>query len=326
MARVKPKVLVTEPIHQDGLDLLKPEVELILKYGLTPGQLLEEIARVEAVIVRSLTDVNREVIKNGVQLQVIGKHGVGVDSVDIEAATEFGIPVVHTPEACTISTAEHTVGLIIALAMRLVFFDGRLRQGDFGVRERIKKVQLRGKTLGIIGYGKIGREVARMCRDGFGMKVVTFVHKTNIQPDGEITIVNNMDEVLTSSDFVSLHVPATKETIRLIGRRELELMKQSAYLINASRGALVDEEALIEALKAGKIAGAGLDVFASEPPDPQNPLFKMDNVIVTPHHASLTEEEARSMGVTIAEEVLAVLKGEEPRFIANPNFRLFRRA
>lgn len=190
-------------------------------------------------------------LANGARLKVIGKHGVGVDSVDVEAATEYGIPVVHTPMACTGSVAEYTIGMMLALAHRLAYFDARVKAGDFACRERCRKVELGGKTLGIIGYGRIGQEVARMAKSAFNMKIMTFCHFTTIKEEG-IKVVGSLDELLMAADFVTLHVPATRSTISLIGERELDLMKPSAFLINGARGVVVDEKALIKALKREK--------------------------------------------------------------------------
>lgn len=313
------KILLVQRIHEVGERLLRDAGEVIVPADISPSGLCWAVPEVDALVVRT-APVPASVIQEGARLRVIGRHGVGVDNVDVPAATCRGIPVVYTPGAVTEPVAEHVVGLMIALAKRLGEGDRALRRGDFQARETLVGSELEGKTLGIVGLGNIGSRVGEICRGAFHM--VLLAYDPYCPPERArrlgTELVDKLNHLLNQSDFVSLHAPLTSQTKGLIGASELAAMKPSAYLINTGRGGLVDEAALIEALHKGTIAGAGLDVFAHEPPSPQSPLFQMDNVVVTPHMASHTEEGLRRMALTVAQEVLTVLRGDRPRYVANP--------
>ncbi|MDK2898585.1 MAG: D-3-phosphoglycerate dehydrogenase / 2-oxoglutarate reductase, partial [Thermotoga sp.] len=259
--------------------------------------------------------VTAEMIENS-SLKVIAKHGVGVDNIDLEAATKKGIPVTITAGANSLSVAELTIAFIFALIRGLVWAHNKLfleRKWEGTVGQEVS-----GKTLGVVGFGSIGREVVKkaVC---LGMNVLVYdpyVSKDNVRLL-EATPVDDLDQLLKESDFVSLHVPLNESTKNMIGERELSLMKKSAFLINTSRGGLVDEEALVKALKEGRIAGAALDVFSEEPPNPNSPLFKCPNLITTAHIGAHTKESILRMNMMAAQSVVDFFKGNIPKYVVN---------
>jgi len=313
-------VLLDNPIHPQALELLEREVTVLPLYEASLPELRQALAGVNATIVSTRFPITEYEIELGSRLEVIGRPGAGVDSVDIYAASAAGIPVVYTPDAPTESVAEHTLCFMLMLAKRMLQADAAVRQGDFPFRTRVTGTEIMGKALGIIGGGHIGSRVARICRLAFNMQIL--LYDPYITPEQAVTygakLCSTLDEVMREADFVSIHTPLTPETHKLIGRRELTLMKPTAFLINTSRGPVVDEQALIEALREKRIAGAALDVFEKEPPDPDSPLLSMDNVILTPHMASFTDEGRYRMGITVVQQVLDVLHGRRPQFLANP--------
>ncbi len=318
---MRKKVLIVQPIHESGIRLLKKEVEVILAPDSSVKTVCKEIKGIHAVIVRT-APFSREIIECADKLEVIARHGVGVDNIDIKAASERGIPVVHTPNANMVSVAEHTMGFILALAKRLVISDKATRQGNFALREEFEASDLEGKTLGIIGAGRIGSTLAKKCKAAFNMKVLAYdpyLSPAKAQ-EMEVSLSDSLPELLKESDFVSVHVPFTKETIDLIGEKELKSMKPTAFLINVARGKIVNEKALAIALKERWIAGAASDVFSQEPPDPDNPLLKVENIILSPHMAALTKECVIRMATGAAQGVLDVLRGNKAKYIANLDF------
>jgi D-3-phosphoglycerate dehydrogenase len=275
--------------------------------------------RPAGVIVRLLEDVlDAAAMQAGGRLRVIAKHGVGTDEIDVQAANEFGIPVAITTGSNGQSVAEHALAMILALAKDFVRQDPHVRAGvwDKGLYHGR---ELRGQRLGLVGFGLIGQTVARMAAS-LGMRVHAF---DPYVPDSTFKDVahreTDLDALLVSSDIVSLHCPLTPETRGLIDARRLGLMKPTAYLVNTARGAVVDEAALVDALEGGRLAGAGLDSFAAEPPDPDNRLFRLANTIVTPHVAGVTIDAKRAVSIQAAENVVAILRGSElePRFLVH---------
>lgn len=245
------------------------------------------------------------------------RHGIGVDNIDIEAAAERGIFVTNVPESNINSVAEHTVGMMITLAHHIQKADKEIRKGRYEVRHQFIGTELAGKTLGLIGFGRIGRLVAKKCAGGMDMKVLVYdPYVKEIDMEG-VTWVDSVDAILTQSDFVSLHLPYLPELHHFINKEALEKMKPTAYLLNCARGGLVDEQALYQAIKSGEIAGAGLDVFEEEPAPVQHILWELDQVIVTPHMAAHTEEAMIRMAVGAADEIIAVLKGQGPTNCVN---------
>jgi len=315
---MRKKVLIVQPIHESGIRLLKKEVEVILARDPSVETVCKEIKGIHAVIVRT-APFSREIIECADKLEVIGRHGVGVDNIDIKAASERGIPVVNTPNANMVSVAEHTIGFILALAKRLVISDKATRQGNFAIREEFAASDLEGKTLGIVGAGRVGSTLAKKCKAAFNMKVLAYDPYLSSEKakEMEVSLCDSLPELLKESDFVSIHVPLTRDTEGLMGEKELKLMKSTAFLINVGRGRIVDEKALAKALKEKWVAGAASDVFSQEPPDPDNPLLKVENIILSPHMAALTKECAIRMAYGVAEGVLDALRGNKAKYVAD---------
>lgn len=303
------KILVTEAISETGIRLLQAEHEVDVR-KVTPEEMLEIIPAYDALITRSETKVTAEVLARGTRLKVVGRAGVGVDNIDVNAATERGVVVVNVPGANTYSTAEHAFGLLIAVARNIPQAHHALAREGRWDRKTYVGTELHGKTLGIIGLGRIGSEVAVRAK-AFGMRVLAYdpyVPSSRAEHLG-VTMVPTIRELLPEVDFLTIHAAKTPESARLIGAAELALMKPTARIVNCARGGMVDEEALYTALKEGRLAGAALDVFAAEPCT-DSPLFSLPNVVVTPHLSASTAEAQDANGRYIAQYVLRVLRGE----------------
>jgi len=306
------KILITDGLSEAGLALLQSAGDVIINPRISPAELLEVLPDYQALVVRSRTKVTRAVIEAGRQLKVIGRAGVGVDNIDVEAAVERGITVVNSPLAATTAVAELTLGLMLALARQLPRADATMKVEKWE-KSAFMGSELSGKTLGLAGVGRIGSKVALLAK-AFGMKVIGFdpyIDDEALQARGVTPVT--FGGVLEGADYLSLHLPLTADTHGLISQAELSLMKKGAYLICAARGGVVDESALIAALDSGHLAGAALDVFTSEPP-PAGGIAEHPNVIATPHIGAQTMEAQARAGVAIAEEVVAVLQGKEPRW------------
>jgi len=301
------KILVTDQIHDDGIKKLEQIGEVDVKTGLTPNQLLEEIKGYDVLVVRSATKVTKEVIDEGKKLRIIARAGVGLDNIDAQAANARDIKLINAPEAPTIAVAELVIGLMLSWARQLPRADASMKQGKWE-KTQLMGSELRGKTLGIIGTGRIGQAVGYRAK-AFLMNILACDVGQNaefIRGTGARYV--DLEELLRKSDFVSLHVPATSQTRHMMGRREIELMKPSAVLVNTSRGEVIDEAALTDALKKGKIAGACLDVYEREPPK-DSPLLKLPNVVLTPHIGASTVEAQREAALIIAEKIkIATIK------------------
>lgn len=283
-----------------------------------PKVMLPELLDAEGLIIR-IGSIDRETMLQCRNLKVIGRPGVGVDDVDVETATELGIPVVIAPGANTRSVAEHALTLIMACAKDLVHSDKELRRGNFGVRSSYKAYELNGKTLGLVGYGHIGSILADMAA-GIGMEVMVydpFVKQADIEAKGYVYEAD-LNKVMKQADAISLHVPLTPQTKGLIGEAELKLMKPTGIIVNCSRGGIIDEAALAKALENDWIHSAAADVFANEPVTPAEPLFQYDNMIVTPHMAGQTKEAASGVATMAAEGVMTVIRGERWPHVCNP--------
>lgn len=315
----RPRILVTEKIDEAGIRILEQACEVEWASSTSQEVLEKESRDKDAIVIRALGAVTEALIANAPRLKAVGRHGVGVDNVDVRAATKHGVIVVYTPEANAEAVADYTVGLMIAVARRLVEADRELRtKGDWKARYELIGSDLHGKTLGIIGLGRIGVRVARRAR-GFDMSLLAYdPYVTQAAAAQAGARLVDLDTLIGNSDMVTVHVPLTEETRHLLGKRQFSLMKRGAILINASRGGVVDEQALAEALSSGRLAGAGLDVFEKEPVSSMNPLLSMRNVVLSPHMASHSRESLREMAVTVAEDVLRVLRGERPRYPFNP--------
>jgi D-3-phosphoglycerate dehydrogenase len=309
------KILVADPIAEEGIQLLRSYAQVDMKTKLELEQLKAIIGDYDALIVRSQTKVGAEVIELGKKLKVIGRAGVGIDNINVDAATKKGIVVVNAPTGNIIAAAEHTIALMLALARNVPQADGQLKSGKWR-REEFVGTEIRNKTLGIIGLGNVGSEVAKRVQ-AFEMRVIA--HDPFVSQDYashlKVELVS-LDQLLKEADFITLHVPLTAATKQLIGAKELVKLKPTARIINCARGGLIDEEALIKAIKAGKLAGAAFDVFDREPVT-DSPLFKEDKIIVTPHLGASTIEAQTSVAKDIAEEVLAVLQGQFSKYAVN---------
>jgi D-3-phosphoglycerate dehydrogenase len=309
------KVLVADPLAKEGVEVLKRQAEVDVKLKLKPEELKSIIGDYEALIVRSETRATADIIEAGKKLQVIARAGVGLDNIDVEAATRKGIVVVNAPTGNTIAAAEHAIALMMALARHVPQASARLKSGVWQ-RSEYMGTELRGKTLGVVGLGNVGSAVARRAQS-FEMRLIgydPFVSSEYAHNMG-VELVS-MDKLIKESDFITLHLPLTSDTKGLIGAKELGKMKPSARIINCARGGLVDEEALCKAVEAGKIAGAAVDVFVKEPVT-DSVLFKSDKIIVTPHLGASTAEAQASVALEVVEQVLAVLKGQPARYAVN---------
>lgn len=311
------KILLPQDIAAEGKRYLTERgYEIKMGSGTTVDAIKSDVADCDAILART-APFPAEVLEAGKRLKVIGRHGVGVDNIDVKRAEELGIWVTYAPESNASSVAEDTIGMIVAVARNYVRCDRELRAGNFEVRNKVQGTDVEGKLLGILGLGRIGRLVARKASLGLGMKVVGFDPFVKKLDGVEIEMAASIDDLVRRSDFISLHVPALPETRKLVDERFLSLMKPNAYLINAARGELVDEAALADALKNGRIAGAGLDVFEQEPPRADHPYFSLPNVLLTPHNAALTKECALRMALHAAMGIDDVLSGRTPQWPVN---------
>ena len=304
-------VLISETMAQEAEDYLKAHgYEVKHGRGIEEQVLIEDLQGCQAVIVR-VAKITARVFEHCPELRVVAKHGVGVDNIDLEAAKRHGCRVVYTPHANANSVAEHTMALIIACAKNLLYMAQGYRTIGYQVKNTGRACELRGKTLGLLGYGKIGSAVAQMAAKGFGMEIQ--IYDPYIRPDmdmGDVTVLKSREELFRNADFISIHMPALETTIKSVGAQEFEWMKPTAYLINTARGSIVDETALIRALEEGQIGGAGLDVSDPEPESPDSKLFQMDNVIITPHVAASTQEALLRMAEGAAQGIDEVLTGK----------------
>jgi D-3-phosphoglycerate dehydrogenase len=315
MQTMGPRVLVTENIHAVGWETLKKEADAVAWPGQEKQPLLEAVKDAQAILVR-VAKLTPEVIQAAPHLKVIGKHGVGYDNINIPAATARGVIVTNTPLANSMSVAEHALALLLAVARRIGESERDLVRGAVRAQKVYQGVELSGKVMGVIGLGSAGLRLARMTGNGLGMRVLGFDPYKEPWPDG-IERCREVGPLLAQADFISIHVPLTKETTNLIGRDALPKMKSTAILVNTARGGIVDEAAVADAVKAGRLAGAGLDVVVDEPLKPSHPLNGVPNIILTPHMAGVTEEAMMRMAQDAAEDILRVLRGERPKFPVN---------
>jgi len=318
----KPTVYITEQIGAAGLALLKEHCHCLMPWEANPDSPptppRELLAESDAVVVRLFT-VGDADLANAPRIKVVAKHGVGVDNIDVEAATRRGVPIVWCPGASSNAVAEHAVTLMFALARQMDTAIPMVKAGKFAQRDRLKGTELAGKTLGIIGLGRIGSRVASKAALGLGMNVLAYdppLDRTKYE--GPAKFVDQLSSLLAASDYVTLHVPLTSETRRMIDARTLALLKPTARVINTSRGAVIDEAALAAALVNGQLAGAAIDVFESEPVPVDHPLGSAPNAILTPHMSASTAESWENVSRMAAEGVLEVLAGRQPAQVYNP--------
>ena len=304
----KPVVLLAEELSPATVDALGPDFEIRQTDGADRSKLLPAIADVDAILVRSATQVDAEAIAAAPRLKVIARAGVGLDNVDIKAATQAGVMVVNAPTSNIISAAELTVGHILSLARHIPQASSALKGGEWK-RSKYSGIELYEKKIGIIGLGRIGALVAARLQ-GFGTEILAYDPYITSARAAQLGVqLVTLDELLAESDFVTIHMPKTPETVGMLGATAFQKMKSSAYVVNVARGGLVDEEALYTALKEGQIAGAGVDVFVKEP-STDLPFFEMDNVVVTPHLGASTEEAQEKAGISVAKSVRLALAGE----------------
>ena len=303
------KVLVADQLSEAGVDALSEQFDVDVRTGLSKDELLAAIGEYHAVVVRSATTIDADVIAAGTNLKVIARAGIGLDNVDVKAATERGVIVCNAPQSNVISAAEHTVALLLALARNIPAADRSLRDGEWK-RSAFEGVELHGKTLGVLGLGRVGTLVAQRC-SAFGMHLVAYDPFVSAERAAQmgIELVPTVPQLCAIADILTVHLPKTPETVGIVGLDELKSMKSTARVINTARGGIVDEEALYTALSEGWIAGAGLDVFSVEPMT-DSKLFTLDNIVVTPHLGASTSEAQDKAGTMVAESVVLALNGE----------------
>ena len=311
-------ILVSDPLSDEGLKILKEvkEFHVDVKTDLKPEDLKAAIKDYDALVVRSATKVTKDIISCAAKLKVIGRAGVGLDNVDLEAATQKGIIVMNTPAGNTMSTAEHTFSMILSVSRNIPQANSSTKKGEWK-RSKFMGVELYNKTLGIVGFGRIGSEVAKRALS-FGMKVFAFDPFLSREVAQSLGVeILELKELLGKSDYITVHTPLTDETKHMISEKEFALMKKGVRIINCARGGIIDEVALVEAIKQGKVAGAAFDVFEKEPVSADSELLKLDNVIVTPHLGASTEEAQVNVAIEVAEIVRDALLGRGIRNAAN---------
>ena len=311
------RILVADPIAADGVERLRAAGHVDVLTGLSPDELLERIPEYDALVVRSETKVTADVFERATRLRVVGRAGVGVDNIDLDAATRAGVLVLNAPTGNTVAAAEHAVAMMCALARNVAAADASMKSGRWD-RKQFMGTELREKTLGLLGLGKIGLEVARAAGQGLLMRVIAhdpLVAKERAEQAG-VTLVD-FDTMLRESDVLSVHVPLTEQTRGCIGAEQLAAMKPGARVVNVARGGIIDEVALAEALRSGHIGGAAVDVFTSEPIPADNPLLGAPNILLTPHLGASTHEAQVNVAFDVADQIVAVLAGGAARYAVN---------
>ncbi|MDF2722587.1 MAG: hydroxyacid dehydrogenase [Paenibacillus sp.] len=326
MSASRPTIVqVLSMYHPEGERILQTGAEVIRTEYVSSEQLCETVRETnpDALLIRAPARITKQVIDAAPALRVLSGAGVGLDNIDVDYASTRGIPVLHAPSVNQIATAEHAVMLIMAASKSLIPFHEAMRRGEFAARMTIPSSELRGKRVGLVGFGHIAQETAKMLRFGFSMEVTAWLRSPNEAKLAtahklETKLTSDLSRLFTESDFVSLHIPLTQATKAMIDRRYLHLMKPTAWLINTARGGVVAEADLIEALRSRRLAGAAIDCFEPEPPPADHPLLSLDNVILTPHVGGITQESNYVMATTVARNLLRVLSGERVDTIGNP--------
>lgn len=311
------KVLITDKLSDLGMAVFKkePEIQTEEVIGKTPEELKAIVGKYDGWVIRSGTTVTADLIEAAKSLKVIGRAGVGVDNVDLEAATKRGIIVMNTPDGNTISTSEHTIAMLMAMARKIPQAQQSLKEKKWE-RSKFTGCELNEKTLGVVGLGRIGTNVARKAK-GLGMRIIAYDPYVDPEKNkGHEFEIVTLDDIFKRSDFITVHTPLTKETKGLISAKQIAMMKDGVRLVNCARGGIIDETALFDALKSGKVAGAALDVFEKEPPF-DNPLLTLDNVVCVPHLGAATQEAQVNVAVVVAEQIVEALKGGRVRNAVN---------
>ncbi|MCI9617084.1 MAG: hydroxyacid dehydrogenase [Eubacterium sp.] len=311
---MKYKVLIPQEVSVKAINYLEAnDCECICLDDCSVENMCKYVGDCDAILART-ADFNQVVLEKGIKLKIVARHGAGLDNIDLDYAREKGIVITNTPGANSNSVAEHTIALMLACAKNIPYFDKITREGDWVKRDTEKTIDVSGKTLGLIGFGRISGLVAKKAALGFDMNVLVYrTHRDTPLPE-YIQEAENMEEVLSQSDFVSFHMPLRSDTENIINKETLGLMKESAYFINMARGGNVDEDALYDTLKSHKIAGAAIDVFKMEPPGADNKLFELDNLIVSPHNAAHSYDSMDRMAYNAATEIIKVLNGKKPQW------------
>jgi D-3-phosphoglycerate dehydrogenase / 2-oxoglutarate reductase len=314
MVQQRARVLVTEAIHPIGVEVLAREVEVV-NLPERPGETVaQHLPIVDGVLVRTAR-LTAPLLETAPGLKIIGKHGVGIDNIDVVAARRLGIPIVSTPGANAEAVAEHALTLMLMVARQIQVTSRLLKNGQFDAARSLPlATDLSGKTLGLVGLGNVGTRLAAMCRSALAMRVLAYDPYVRPERAAElgVELVSELGPLFDAADVVSIHVPLTPETRGIVGVKELARLKPSAILVNCARGGLVDEAALLAALRTGQLAGAGLDVFEEEPVPPDHPFLTLVNVVATPHVAGGSREALQLMAETVALDILRVLRGEPP--------------
>jgi D-3-phosphoglycerate dehydrogenase len=311
------RILVADPIADDGVERLRAAGEVDVLTGLDPDTLRARIGDYDALVVRSETKVTAGLLDAATRLRVVGRAGVGVDNIDVDAATERGVLVLNAPTGNTIAAAEHAIAMLFALVRNIPVADRSLHSGLWE-RSRFTGMELREKTLGVLGLGKIGFEVARIAREGLHMRVIAHDPLVTAERAHQAGVeLCDLETLLSESDVITVHVPLTDATRGLIGARELERMKPGARLVNVARGGIIDEQALANAIRSGHVSGAAVDVFSQEPPSGDNPLLQLPQVVVTPHLGASTKEAQVNVAFDVADQIVEYLHGGTPRYAVN---------
>ena len=313
----RPKILLYEQMHSEGTNLLAKKCDLVYAESFEEEKLIEQASEAAGILIRANGAVSRTIIEASPKLKVVGRHGVGLDAIDLEAAKEHGVRVVYTPVANMESVAEHFVGLALILAKKMRLADIEMRAGNWQARYELIGTELRDKILGVMGFGRIGQQTARICHGGFNMKVL--YHDVIDFPDAEKELNATRvapESLFAQSDFISINLPLIPSTRHMVNEDLIGHMKPTAFLINMARGPIWKEDDVVKALEEKRIMGVGSDVYETEPPPDDHPLFKMDSFAGTPHMSAHTEEAMIRMSL-VAKDMIAVLEDREPEFPVN---------
>lgn len=311
-------VFLTEPINENGVKLLEKIATVKLGTAMDKDTIIKEAEGCDGILIRS-AKITEEIMKSLPNLKIVAKHGIGVDNIDVDAASKLGILVVNAPESNINAVAEHVFGMIFALSKNFVEMDNRTRNGEFSMRNKVISTELKGKTVGIIGLGKIALLLVKKLR-ALDVNIIgydPFVKEATAR-EHEINLVSDINEIYKQGDFITVNVPLNNDTRAMIGLKQFSMMKKTACFINAARGEIVKEKDLYEALKNGIIKAAAIDVFEKEPPENDNPLFELKNILLSPHNAALADEALVNMAVHSAQGIFDFLDGKRPKYMVNP--------
>ena len=320
MAETRPLIVLGGPVHPDAQKVMEKEARVVVTQDETEAGVIKVAAEADGLLIRGKPAATASLMEGCKKLRVVGRHGVGLDTVDIPAATRLGIAVVHAPGSNSQAVAEHALMLMLTCAKRTLAIDKMTKQGDWSARTNVHNIELGGRTLGVVGVGNVGRRVAKFC-GALGMRVLGYdpyvpadeLKRRGVEPQA------SLEAMLPQCDVVTFHTPLTPETRGMLGGKNVQLLKHGVIVVNTSRGGVQVEHDLFEALTRGRIAAAGLDVWQQEPTSLDNPMFNLPNVVCSAHVAGVTTEAHQVAGVQVAEEMLRVLRGERPHVLVNPD-------